>query len=589
MSIEAWLTISVITLCFSLLAFTRYAPDVVLVGGVTFLLLTGVLSTKEALAGFANEGVMTVAVMYVVITGLKETGGIAWIVQSVLGRPTSVNNGLIRLMSPVMAVSAFLNNTPVVAMFIPAVQDWAKRNQISVSKFMIPLTYGASVGGMCTLIGTSTNLVVNGMLVSQTNIPSLHLFDIAWVGVPCAIIAMIYILLVHKWLLPERRPVFSQFDDARQYTVEMMVEPGSPLVHKSIEQAGLRQLPGMYLIEIDRDDQVLPAVSSQERLQANDRLVFAGVIESVVDLQRIRGLTPATNQVFKLNSSRRNRCLIEAVVSNSCPLIGKSIREGRFRTFYNAAVIAVARNGEQLKGKLGDIVLAPGDTLLLEAHPSFVERQRNSRDFFLISRLHDSQPPRHDRATLAVLIMLGMILVAAFEWLSMLQAALLAAGLMIITRCTTGRIARHGIDWQVLVVVAASFGLGIALDTTGVAKIVAENLIGFASNDPIIALALVYIATAIFTELVTNNAAAVLMFSIALATAQKLDVSVMPFIITIMIAASASFATPIGYQTNLMVQGPGGYHFADFMKIGIPLSVLIGTVTVLIVPIVWPF
>lgn len=589
MSFDAWLTVFVITLCFCLLTFTRYAPDIVMAGGVSFLLLSGVLSTQEALAGFANEGMITVAVLYVVVTGLKETGGIAWIVQSVLGRPSSVNNGLIRLMSPVMAISAFLNNTPVVAMFIPAVQDWAKRNQLSVSKFMIPLTYGASVGGMCTLIGTSTNLVVNGMLVAQTDLPSLHLFDIAWVGVPCALVAMIYILVVHKWLLPERRPVFSQFDDARQYTVEMVVEADSPLINKSIEQAGLRQLPGMYLIEIDRGDQVLPAVSPQERLQANDRLVFAGVIDSVLDLQRMRGLTPATDQVFKLNSSRRNRCLIEAVVSNSCPLIGKSIREGRFRNVYNAAVIAVARNGEQIKKKLGDIVLAPGDTLLLEAHPSFLELRRNSRDFFLISRLHDSQPPCHEKAPLAVLIMLGMVIVAGFEWLSMLQAAIFAAGLMIITRCTTGRVARRGIDWQVLVVVAASFGLGIALERTGVAKIVAENLISLAGGEPLLALALVYIATAIFTELVTNNAAAILMFSISLATANTLEVSFLPFAITVMIAASASFATPIGYQTNLMVQGPGGYHFADFMKIGIPLSALIGGVTILLVPLIWPF
>ncbi len=589
MSVDAWLTVCVIALCFGLLTFTRYAPDIVMAGAVSILLLSGVLSTKEALAGFANEGMITVAVLYVVVTGLKETGGITWIVQSVLGRPSSVNNGLIRLMSPVMAISAFLNNTPVVAMFIPAVQEWAKRNQLSVSKFMIPLTYGASVGGMCTLIGTSTNLIVNGMLVSQTNMPSLHLFDLAWVGVPCALIAMVYIVMVHKWLLPERRPVFSQFGDARQYTVEMMVDADSPLINKSIEQAGLRQLPGMYLIEIDRGDQLLPAVSPQELLQANDRLVFAGVVDSVVDLQRIRGLSPATDQVFKLNSSRRNRCLIEAVVSNSCPLVGKSIREGRFRNVYNAAVIAVARNGEQIRRKLGDIVLAPGDTLLLEAHPSFLEHRRNSRDFFLISRLHDSEPLCHEKAPLAVLIMLGMIVVASFEWLSMLQAALLAAGLMLITRCTSGRVARRGVDWQVLVVVAASFGLGVALDRTGVAKIVAENLLQFAHNDPLLALALVFIATAIFTELVTNNAAAILMFPIALATAHKLDVSFMPFVITVMIAASASFATPIGYQTNLMVQGPGGNHFADFMKIGIPLSVLVGLVTILIVPIVWPF
>ncbi len=586
---DAWFTLLVVVFCFGLLAYNRFAPDTVLMAGLTLLLVSGILTPQEALGGLANEGMVTVGVLYIVVTGLRETGGIAWIVESVLGRPKSLSSAQIRLMGPVAALSAFLNNTPVVAMFIPAVDDWAKRYRLSVSKLMIPLSFAAIAGGTCTLIGASTNLVVNGLLISQTDLPRLGLFEIAWLGLPTTLVVLLYVMGLSRWLLPERRPPISPFADAREYTVEMLVEPGSPLVGKSIEAAGLRQLPGMYVIEIDREGQVIPAVSSQERLRANDRLVLAGIIESVVDLQKIKGLKPATDQIFKLNAPRQERSLIEAVVSNSGPLVGKSIREGRFRTHYNAAVIAVARNGERINKKIGDIVLRPGDTLLLEAHPSFVEQQRNSRDFFLVSHLEDARPLRHERALVAVVIMGFMVMTVALGWLSMLKAAMLAAGFMLITRCTTEQIARRAVDWQVLVVIAASFGIGTALQSTGAAQAVAQSLISTAGGLPWLALALVYLVTALFTSLATNNAAAVIMFPIALATAENLGVNVLPFVMTIMIAASASFATPIGYQTNLMVYGPGGYRFADYLRIGIPLTGLVGVTTVLIAPLVWSF
>jgi di/tricarboxylate transporter len=396
-------------------------------------------------------------------------------------------------------------------------------------------------------------------------------------------------MLFSRKLLPERNSLLSQLEDAREYTVEMLVEPHSPLEGKTIEAAGLRQLPGMYLVELDRDGQMMPAVSPQQTLRGGDRLLFAGVVDSVLDLQKIRGLTPATNQVFKLQSPRHQRCLVEAVVSESFPLLGKSIRAGRFRTLYQAAIIAVARNGERIQRKIGDIVPRPGDTLLMETHPSFFERYRNTRDFLLISRLDNSTPPRHERASLAVAIMAGMVVLAATGLLSMLQAAMLAAGLMLVGNCTSAGVARRAVDWQVLLVIAASFGIGIALEKTGAASLVAGGLVGLAGDNPWAALALFFLATSLFTNLITNNAAAVLMFPIALAVAARLDVSVIPFAIVIMKAASASFATPIGYQTNLMVMGPGGYSFTDYLRLGVPLTFLTGVLTVLIAPLVWPF
>jgi di/tricarboxylate transporter len=586
---EGWYSIAVITLCFSMLALTRYSPDIILVGGLTLLLLAGVLSPEQALSGLANEGMVTVGVLYIVVAGLRETGGIGWIVHSVLGRPRSLQHAQIRLMAPVAAMSAFLNNTPVVAMFIPAANDWAKRNRLSVSKLMIPLSYASIVGGTCTLIGTSTNLVVNGMLIKETNSAGLAMLEIAWVGIPVMFIVFIFILLFSKWLLPERLPAISRYDDAREYTVEMLVEKGSVLSGKSIDDAGLRQLPGLFLIEIDRQGQIMPAVSSYEVLRDGDRLIFAGIVESVIDLQKTKGLTPASNQIYKLDSSRQDRVLVEAVVSDSCPLVGKSVCKGRFRDFYNAVIIAVARNGRRVQQKIGDIVLRPGDTLLLESHHSFVEQQRNSRDFFLVSEIEDASPPQYHKAMLAMSILALMILLVTTGWLSMLKASLLAAGLMIITRCTSGREARRSVDWQVLIVIAASFGLGTALQNTGAAESIAISLIELAGGNAGISLAFMFAATALLSAVATNNAAAVIMFPIALTTANSLGVSLMPFVLTLMVAASASFATPIGYQTNLMVYGIGGYRFLDYLRIGIPLTLLVGLTTIIVVPLFWHF
>ncbi|OYV74368.1 MAG: SLC13 family permease [Deltaproteobacteria bacterium 21-66-5] len=605
-----------LALVFALLIWSRLPPDFVLVGGVALLVLTGILDAREALAGLANEAMVTVGILYVVGAGVRQTGGVDWIAQRLFGKPKSTFNAIVRLMFPAAGLSAFMNNTPLVAMLIPAVADWAKMHRIATSKLMIPLSYAAILGGTCTLIGTSTNLVVDGQVKEEakrriaadvkagmpeaaarekfereTRLPAdgLAMFDITWVGLPAAVLGCGFMAVAAWWLLPDRKPAMSNLEDPRSYTVEMLVEPDSPLVGKAIEEAGLRHLPGAYLVEIDREGFILPAVSPDERLRGNDRLVFVGVVDSVLDLQKIRGLVPATDQVFKLSAPRSSRCLIEAVVSNSCPLVGKTIRDGRFRSIYNAAVIAVARNGERINKKIGDIVLAPGDTLLLEAHPAFADQQRNNRDFFLVSRLEDSQPPRHERALVAAAILIGMVLLAGLTSLGMFKASLLAGGLMLATRCCSVSLARRSIDWEVLLAIAASFAIGAALEKTKAAEMIAHQMIGLAQGNPWASLAIVYLATLLATELITNNAAAALMFPMAVKTAEGLQVNWMPFVIVVMMAASAGFATPIGYQTNLMVYGPGGYRFGDYLKVGVPLDLLIGVITVLLAPFLWPF
>ncbi len=368
----------------------------------------------------------------------------------------------------------------------------------------------------------------------------------------------------------------------------MIVAADGPLPGQTIEQAGLRQLPGMFLAEIERDGALLPAVSPRQPLAANDRLVFVGIVDSVVDLQRIRGLMPATEQIFKLDSPRRARVLIEAVVSPSCPLIGASIRAGGFRTRYNAVVLAVARDGERVRAKIGDIVLRPGDTLLLEARPAFVAQQRHSRDFFLVSQIENSQPPQHHKAYVAIAVLAAIVLGVAFGLIDILQASLLGAGAVLISRCSTPEAARRAIDWSLLVAIAAAIGIGEAVQNTGLAALFAQALTGLAGHGTYAALTALFVTTVVISAVITNNAAAVIVFPIALSLAHGAGANVMPYAITVVVGASASFLTPIGYQTNLMVYGPGGYRFTDFIRLGLPLTVIIGTLTVVLVPMIWP-
>ncbi|MCB2153497.1 SLC13 family permease [bacterium] len=588
MSVEIAITLGTVVAIFGALTLTRLAPDLILLGGLTVLLALRIVDPQQALTGFANQGMITVGVLFVVAAGMRETGGVWYLVNGLLGRPKSLPAAQVRMMAPVAFFSGFLNNTPIVAMMMPAVMDWAKKLRLPVSKLLIPLSYAAILGGLCTLIGTSTNLVVNGLLIEQTG-ESLGMFTITKIGLPIAIIGFCFMLLLSRWLLPDRQPPVSALDDPRQYVLEMLVEHGSPVIGKTIEQAGLRHLPNMFLMEIERKGRTIPAVAPVEVLEEGDRLFFVGVVDSVLELQKIPGLKPATNQLFKLSGHSRERILVEAVISHTSPLIGQSVREGRFRTHYNAVVIAVARNGERIRKKIGDIILKPGDTLLLEALPSFMDQRRHSLDFYLVSRVEGYTPPRHERSWLAFGILGAMVLSVTVGFFSMLEASLLAAAAMLLTGCTSMDNARQNIEWSVLLAIAAAFGIGQAIDASGTADLVADFMIKLGGSSPWLTMIAIYVLTAVFTELLTNNAAAVLVFPIAMAAAERLGVSHMPFVMAIIVAASASFITPIGYQTNLMVFGPGGYRFSDFIKIGVPLALGVGALAIVLIPFWWAF
>ena len=572
------------------LSLTKLSQDLILVGGVVTLLCFRVVEPESAFSGFSSNGVITVAALYVVAEGVRQTGAVTALLKSVLGEPDSPLKAQTRVLVPAAAFSAFLNNTPVVAMYLPVLADWAKRLRLSVSHLYLPLSYATILGGLCTTIGTSTTVVVNDMLGTTEGQTKIGFFEIAWIGFPCAVAGLSFLLVASRVLLPERKPAVSQFDNPREYTIEMTVGLNSQLVGKTIQQAGLRSLPNLFLTEIERSGNKLLAVGPDEPLEANDILIFAGAVSSLVDLQKIPGLEPATTQVHKLDEPRIFRGLIEAVVSNTGPIVNQTIRESQFRTRYKAAVIAVARNGERLDGKLGDIRLQAGDTLLLEASPSFYELHRNSRDFFLVSRVEDSAPPRLERGWIARLIVLSMVVsFATTDWTGVAQvtSALVAAGLMIFTRCVRTSEARKAVDLNVLVTMAAGIGLGHAMEDSGAASYLATTLVGSVANGPIAGLAIVSAVTFVLCNLITAKAAGVLMLPIALSTASALNCNATPFAVIVMIAAASSFATPIGYQTNLMVYGPGGYHASDFLRLGVPLSIVVWLVSLAVIPLVW--
>lgn len=586
---QAWFAMAMTLSVLLVLIFTQLSADLVFMAGLGGLLVSGVLDMKAALAGFSAPGMITVGFLYVVVTGLQETGALTWVSQRVLGHPKGIRSAQLRLLAPVISLSAFLNNTPVVAMFIPVVTEWCRRLRISPSKLLIPLSYASIFGGICTLIGTSTNLVVNTMVQTRYRNEGLGMFEIAKIGIPCALFGILYLILFGKRLLPERKPAQEVFKNPLEYTLELEVSTKSPLIGSSIEKSGLRNLPGAFIAEIIRSEQVVSAVTPQEILREGDRLVFVGNIESVRSLYAQQGLRPAPGQLFKMDGPRHQRQLVEAVVSHTCPLVGKTIREGRFRNTYDAVVIAAARNGERLQGKIGDIRLRAGDLLLIESNGGFITRQRDSRDFYLVSSIENTAPRRFEKAPLAAVVLAAMIIAATFNLLDMLSAALLAAGAMLALRCCSPAQARRSIEWDVLIVIAAALGFGAALQQTQAAEAIAGGLLNMVHERPWPALAMVYLVTTFFTEIITNNAAAALVFPIAMSTADRLHVNPMPFIICIMIGASASFATPIGYQTNMMVYGPGGYRFSDYLRIGIPMNIGMGIVAVGLSPLIWPF
>ncbi len=581
-----WYTLAILIALTIALVTELLEAEVAVFSALLLLVLGQIITPSEALAGFSNSGMLTVGFLFIVAEAFHQTGILTKAGSFLLGKNNKgVTKKLLRSLIPIAFLSAFFNNTPIVAMLIPAFYAWAKKHDYAISKFLIPLSYATILGGMCTLIGTSTNLVVHGLMI-DSGIGGISFFELTKIGLPAAIFGLLYVAIIGFRLLPDRKePIVELGENTREYVVELKVEPNYRHIGRTIEDAGLRHLKGLFLFQIERQGQVLAPVGPDEVVQLGDRLFFIGLPATIIELQRTPGLSLLKDTKFDLKNYDSDELkAFEVVVSPSSPLKGVNVRESNFRSRYQAVIIGIHRNGERIRKKIGDIVLRAGDTLLILARHDFLNKWYNSNEFHLVSEAENipSKPKRY--TYLSSLIFIMMIAMMALEIIPIVITTACAAVLLIFFKCISPVDAQKSVQLNVLLIIASAFGISHALENSGVAKFLAEKLIlVVGSLGPSGILAGIYFMTSLYTEIITNNAAAALVFPIGLAVANQANLDPRPFCLAVAIGASASFATPIGYQTNLMVYGPGGYKFTDFLKIGIPMNILIGIIAILMI------
>ncbi|MDZ7724283.1 MAG: SLC13 family permease [candidate division KSB1 bacterium] len=566
-----------------------FEPDVIIFATLVLLALGGVVTVEDAVSGFSNTGMLTVALLFIVAAALKNTGVLNTLGDWLSQGDASLTRKLLHFLFPVSLLSAFFNNTPIVAMFIPAVRSWARKADLPVSKLMIPLSYAAILGGTCTLIGTSTTLLVHGLLIAN-GYPGFGFFEISRVSVPVALVALLFIIFVMRHLLPSRKETMVELGEhTREFVIEMKVEPEYRYTGHTIEQAGLRELKGLYLFQIERAGELLSFVGPREIIKSGDRLFFTGLPDTILELQQTKGLSVIQDHEFDLKHYDSDKLgIFEVVVSANSPLIGKSVKKSDFRSHYNAVILAIHRSGERILKKIGDIVLRTGDTLLILADHKFAEKWYHSKDFYLVSRKATTASKPRGYVWFSLSILGLMIVAMATGVIPILISVALAALALMISRTISMTDARNSIDWGVVIIIASAFGISKAVEQSGLDDMIADFLIGLVGNwGPVAILAAVYLLTSIYTEIITNNAAAALVFPVALSAAHQAGLEPRPFFIALAIAASASFATPIGYQTNLMVYGPGGYKFRDFIKVGLPMNLLVGILIVIMISLLY--
>jgi di/tricarboxylate transporter len=602
---DAWITIVVVIGVVGALMGDWGRPDFVMLSGLALLLVTGVVSPDEAFAGFSNSALLTVGALYIVAGGVQHTDALSRLDRVLFARSSGIGGVLARFMVPTSFLSGLLNNTPIVAMLTPRLQEWADEQNIPASKLMIPLSYAAITGGMMTLVGTSTNLIVAGLMEAEGYEP-LHLFDVTWVGAPAALTVIAYFVLGGHRLLPDHgTPAPAVEDELEENMFEVKVTVESPIVGQTVAAADLRDLGDAYLTHVRRGSQVLQA-TPRLTLEQGDVLTFNGRLAARERLLRRSGLKRTLPNLEDRDEDPVRYAtlpLYEAVIAESADLVGKTLGEANFREEYQGVVLGIQRENEPVTGPVGTTRLQAGDLLIVEAPTDFEKRwSSGSRDEFYLVAPRDGrarvggdtnedaeeEPNRTRLAPVALTLTGTMVLVAALDVVPIVTAAFIAALLMILVGCITPAEAQRALNVQVLVVIAAALGLGKAIETTGLAKLVATGMLNATAGlGPVAALVVIYVTTNLLTEIITNNAAAVLMLPISLATASSLGAPPIAFGLIVAIAASASFLTPIGYQTNLMVMGPGGYRFRDYARVGWPVTLLVMTISIAIISTLW--
>ena len=583
--LDAWITIVTVLGMFTILLFTKWRSDVVFLGAIGVLFVTGVLDAKEAFSGFSSTSVITVGVLFVVVAGLTHTGVLQWIVKNLLGTPDSYSKAVTRLMLPVAVLSSFLSNTTVVALFVGIVKMWAKKLGVSPSKLLIPLSYASGMGGVCTLIGTPPNLIISGLYEEKTGV-AMNILTTTIPGLFCLFVGVLSIIAMRR-LLPDRKAPEDAFGMTNEYTVELLVPSDNPYIGQTLGEAGLYHVNGGSLIEMYHFDDMPMPMTEDEPIMGGDRLIYAGRIDQLIDIVERYEFVSADHPVFSTEEYSKNNRLYTAYVNIGSSLIGKTIESTGFEKKNNVMLAAVARSGERINEVPRKVVLSAGDTLLLVC-PKSVNLDTDSLKGSVRFFDSDDVPNMENGTIISTVIMIAMVALSALGIMPLLQCTFLAAAAMLIFRCCNMEQAMKAINWEILMVFAGSAVLGLAIQKTGIAEWMANGILDVCGTNPIVVMTAVCFVGTFITEFISNTAAGAMFFPIMYEAAEKMGYEPFPFLVALMVSVSSSFATPIGSPTHMLVYGPGGYRFSDFMRVGLLMNIIILAANILIVNIVYP-
>ncbi|TVR48924.1 MAG: SLC13 family permease [Puniceicoccaceae bacterium] len=579
-------------------AMEKIPPDLTALTLFSVLLATGLLPIQDALTVFSNPAPITVGAMFILSAALERSGAIEGIAARLQKLARLGYRSLVFiLVLTVAGLSAFINNTPVVVVFLPIVLSLAHTMKIPASKLLIPLSYASIFGGICTLIGTSTNILVNGLAI-QAGEPGFGMFEFAFIGVPILLAGALYLVIFGNRLLPVRETLTSILseDERREYITEAFVSPTSTVIGKTLKEAGLLDRRGIRPIDLVRFGVPMQANLMEVKLQAGDRLVLACRPSGLAHARSLEGVDLLAEIGLGLEQiASHEGMIVEAVIGPNSQLSGRSITEVNFRQRYRMIVLAVHRHGKNVREKLAHLPLQFGDTLLLLGTDGAIQNLRGNDDLLLIDRrpIPTSRVPGHLPLVLGTIA--AVVGLSAFNLVKIEMGAIIGCVVLMLAGCIRPKEGYQAVQWNILFIIFGMLGMGIAMERTGTSTLLAEtmiygvNLLVAEEWRPFVMLACIFLITSTLTEILSNNAAAVLMATIAIGAASVLGVEMKPFLIAVALAGSASFATPIGYQTNTYVYGVGGYRFADFVKIGLPLNLLCFVIAMIVIPLVWSF
>lgn len=601
MTLESLFVLAILCGMIIALAMDKMRPGMIFFTAVILFMLTGTISPKEALSGFSNKGMITVAVLFLVSEGVRRSGALNKIIRKLLPHSRkSVPRSLIQILPSIAGISAFLNNTAVVIIFAPIIKKWSEVMNLPSTKFLIPLSYATILGGMCTLIGTSTNLVVNGMMQAQ-GYPGLGMFELGKVGFFISIVGILYLIIFAKMLLPGSNKDDNAISEYKEYNYDVNIIPGSRFIGATIEQRKIKELQQFEVRSIIRKGKIINVTEAPFQIAENDQLVLGGKSGNVQQLINIEGLelnclANADKEFVKKKAVKQ----VEAVLGGRFPGLEKTLGEFDFYRHYGAVVMAVHRNGERISVGLNQLVLKEGDNLVLLTDGTFIPTWGDSSVFILLSDVGDFNiPGNKSKRLLAIALVIMMIMGATLgEYLPAMDGVkfdmFFFASITVVIMAWANIIPTQNytkfISWDILITIACAFAVSKAMMNSGIADQIATTIISIADDyGPHAILAAIYLITNLFTEVITNNAAAALTFPISIAVASQLGINPQPLFVTICIAASASFATPIGYQTNLIVQSVGNYKFSDYVRIGLPLNIIVFILSIFLIPLIWEF